>query len=100
VLDLCSAHLLALEYLWAGGESNIFNLGNGMGFSVNEVISSVERAMNMEIPRNNVPRRPGDPEKLISDSKKAKNILGWDTVYPNIDDIVSHAYSWALKNRH
>lgn len=100
VQDLCAAHLLALEYLWAGGESNIFNLGNGMGFSVKEVIGSVERIMNVEIPCANVPRRSGDPERLIADSNKAKKILAWEPVYPNIDDIVSHAYFWALKNPH
>jgi len=94
VNDLASAHIQALEYLDEQNESNEFNLGNGKGFSVREVIESVKKVTGKEFNVVEAPRREGDPSVLIGSAKKAKDILNWDPKYTSIDDIVSTAWKW------
>jgi len=94
VNDLADAHILGLEYLLNGGESEVFNLGNGNGFSVREVIAAAEEVTGMVISVKECDRRPGDPPALIGTSEKAHKILNWQPQYPGIKDIVSHAWQW------
>ena len=94
VTDLAQAHILALEYLRNGGESNIFNLGNGVGFSVNEIIEASRRVTGHPIPAKTAPRRTGDPAVLVASSEKAKSILGWKPEYTNIEHIIETAWMW------
>lgn len=94
VCDLCDAHLLALEYLQDGAASNAFNLGNGDGFSVQQVIDTVSIVTGKKVPVIDGPRRPGDPARLVADSGKANKTLGWKPRYSDLDVIVSHAWAW------
>ncbi len=94
VTDLADAHVLAVEYLQKGGESDIFNLGNGVGFTVSEVIESARRVTGHAIPEQICERRAGDPAKLVASSEKAKEILGWKPCHNNLDDIVGSAWKW------
>jgi UDP-glucose 4-epimerase len=94
VLDLADAHIKAVEYLQKGNESNIFNLGNGVGFSVNEMIDSAREATHEEIKVVIGERRAGDPAKLIASNAKAKKILGWDPKYTDVKDVISTAWGW------
>jgi UDP-glucose 4-epimerase len=94
VNDLADAHILGLEYLLNGGDSEVFNLGNGNGFSVREVIAAAEDVTGVVIPVKECDRRPGDPPILIGASEKARKILNWQPQYPDIKDIVSHAWQW------
>ncbi len=79
VTDLAQAHILALDYLLAGGESNTFNLGNGVGFTNKEVVETARRVTGHPIPEKLLDRRPGDPDILVASSEKAKSVLGWRT---------------------
>ena len=97
--DLASAHLLAMDYLNAGGESGAFNLGNGAGYSVNEVIETAKRVTGREIPLTYAPRRDGDPARLVADATRAKQILGWQPAYSDLNTIIEHAWNWE-KKRH
>jgi UDP-glucose 4-epimerase len=97
VNDLADAHILGLEYLLNGGESEVFNLGNGNGFSVKEVIATAEDVTGMVISVKECDRRPGDPPALIGTSEKAQKILNWQPKYSGIKDIVSHAWQWHQK---
>jgi UDP-glucose 4-epimerase len=97
VSDLADAHILGLEYLLKGGESNVFNLGNGNGFSVREVIAAAQEVTGRNISVQECDRRPGDPPSLIGSSEKARKILGWQPIYPDIKDIVTHAWNWHQK---
>lgn len=92
VWDLCSAHLLALEYLLADGESDAFNLGNGTGFSVQEVIDTARRVTGREIPVQIQNHRPGDPAILVADSQKAQRELGWEPRFAALDQLIAHAW--------
>lgn len=94
VTDLAQAHVLALNYLIKGGENAIFNLGNGIGFSVNEVIETVRRITGHPIPAKVVPRRPGDPAKLVASSQRARDILGWKPQFSDLEVIISSAWKW------
>ncbi|MEH2265752.1 UDP-glucose 4-epimerase GalE [Nostoc sp.] len=94
VNDLADAHILGLEYLLKGGDSEVFNLGNGSGFSVREVIAAVEQVTGTSIAVEERDRRPGDPPILIGSGDKARAILGWQPQYPSIEDIVTHAWQW------
>ncbi|OUL30348.1 UDP-glucose 4-epimerase GalE [Nostoc sp. 106C] len=94
VSDLADAHILGLEYLLQGGDSEVFNLGNGLGFSVKEVIAASEEVTGLTLPVQECDRRPGDPPSLIGSSEKARKILGWQPQYPGIKDIVLHAWQW------
>ncbi|MDF0553888.1 UDP-glucose 4-epimerase GalE [Kamptonema sp. UHCC 0994] len=95
--DLASAHILGLEYLLNGGKSDFFNLGNGGGFSVKEVIEMSRKITGREIKALECDRRPGDPPVLVGSSEKAIKILGWIPQYPDLDNIVSHAWQWHQK---
>ena len=94
VTDLAQAHILAVEYLLNGGESNIFNLGNGIGFSVKEVIETAKKVTGKEIKVIEEERRAGDPAILIASSDKAKNILGWKPEYDDLSTIIETAWKW------
>lgn len=94
VLDLADAHMLAINHLRAGKASDQFNLGNGQGFSVKEVIETVEKVSGKEVPREEAPRRPGDPARLIASSDKIKNNLGWKPMFPALEDIIETAWNW------
>lgn len=97
VTDLAQAHLLALEYLDNGGESDFFNLGNENGTSVLEVINSVKKVTGKNIKVILTDRREGDPPVLVGSSKKAQSILGWKPQFADIDVITTHAVNWFLK---
>ena len=93
VKDLAEAHLLALEYLERGGNSDVFNLGNGAGYSVREIIETARRITGKEIKAVVEPRRGGDPSVLIASNKKAAEVLGWKPVL-GLDQIISDAWAW------
>ncbi len=94
VLDLADAHIKAVDYLLKGNESNIFNLGNGIGFSVKEMIDSAKEVTNEEIKVIIGDRRAGDPARLIASNEKAKKILGWNPKYTDVKDVISTAWGW------
>ena len=94
VSDLIQAHVKALNYLRKGGASDVFNLGNGSGFSVQEVIDTVEKVTGKEIPRELAARRAGDPPQLIASSEKAKEILGWQPERAELATIIQTAWDW------
>lgn len=94
VCDLANAHLLGLEYLLKGGESTVFNLGNGSGFSVREVIDAATRITGRTITVVETDRRPGDPPVLVGGSQRARQILGWNPQYSDLDTILTHAWGW------
>lgn len=94
VTDLAQAHILAVEYLMKGNKSNIFNLGNGIGFTVNEVIEAARRVTKDPIKTVVTDRRNGDPAVLIASSEKAKTVLGWDPQHADLDEIISSAWNW------
>lgn len=94
VNDLAQAHILAMKYLQEGKESNIFNLGNGVGFTVKEVLETARKVTGHPIPAKEEPRRSGDPSTLIASSDKAKEILGWKPEFDNLETIVSTAWNW------
>lgn len=98
VTDLAKAHILALDWLINGGPSRAYNLGNEKGFSVLEVIETVERITGIKIPREETSRRLGDPAVLIASSKKITDELGWIPRYTTLDDMVKTAWNWHSKN--
>ncbi|MEM7715391.1 MAG: UDP-glucose 4-epimerase GalE [Cyanobacteria bacterium P01_A01_bin.68] len=97
VSDLADAHVLGLEYLLKGGDSTFFNLGNGNGFSVKEVIETARQITGKEIKAIECDRRPGDPPALIGSADKARKVLGWKPQYTSIKDIMTHAWEWHQK---
>lgn len=92
--DLVAAHRLALEYLLAGGKSDVFNLGSSEGFSVKEIVEAARKVTEKEIHAKLAPRRAGDPSTLIASSDKAKEILGWRPEHTNIPEILADAWNW------
>lgn len=94
VTDLAQAHILAVQYLNNGGESDIFNLGNGVGYSVREVIETARKITGHPIPATETSRRAGDPARLVASSEKAKKILGWKPVHDSLEEIISSAWNW------
>lgn len=94
VTDLAQAHILALDYLMKGGKSNVFNLGNGVGFTVKEVIDVARSVTGHPIPAEISPRRAGDPAQLVASSEKAKSVLGWKPQYDSLETIVDSAWKW------
>lgn len=94
VMDLCRAHLLAYEHLNRGGESDIFNLGNGNGFSVMEVLETTERVVGKKIPYRLEDRRAGDPDILVASSEKAQKVLGWEIEAGGLEKIIVTAWEW------
>ena len=94
VNDLAQAHILAMKYLSEGGKSDIFNLGNGVGFTVKEVIETARRITGHSILAREEARRAGDPSTLIASSEKAKQVLGWKPNYDDLSTIISTAWKW------
>ena len=94
VQDLAQAHFLALEHLLRGAKSNFFNLGNGRGYSIREVIKTVEAVTGKTIPYQIAKRRPGDPAVLLSSSEKAKRELGWRPQITDLGEIITTAWRW------
>ena len=97
VEDLCAAHGLALRHLMDGGPSAAFNLGNGTGYSVQEVIDTARAVTGRDIPLMEGERRPGDPARLVADSSRAREHLGWAPRYGALETIISHAWQWELR---
>ena len=97
VCDLASAHILGLEHLLNGGDSQVFNLGNGNGFSVREVIETARLVTEREIPVIESDRRAGDAPALIGSSEKVKQILGWNPQFSDLHTIIQHAWNWHQK---
>ena len=94
VTDLAQAHILAMDYLMRGGESDIFNLGNGVGFTVKEVIDTARTVTGHPIPAKVTPRRVGDPAQLIASSEKARSVLGWNPQHADLEEIIASAWNW------
>lgn len=98
VSDLADAHVLALEYLRDTGGNDIFNLGNGDGYSVKEVIETARAITGRDIHANESERRPGDPAVLVGSSDKIRKVLCWKPVYLRIEDIIQTAWNWHQKS--
>ena len=94
VTDLAMAHIQAVQYLRAGNPSNIFNLGNGVGFSVKEVIEAARAVTGHPIPAVIEGRRAGDPARLIASSEKAREVLGWNPQHDDLSKIIASAWKW------
>ena len=94
VNDLAQAHILAMKYLCDGNDSNIFNLGNGVGFTVKEVVETARKVTGHPIPAKEEPRRAGDPSMLIASSAKAREVLGWNPQYADLETIIGTAWNW------
>ncbi len=94
VTDLADAHILGVEYLLQGGDSTVFNLGNGSGFSVKQVIDTARTITGREIKVVESDRRAGDPASLVGSSDRARKILGWEPKYPDLQEIINHAWQW------
>jgi len=97
IADLAEAHMRAIEYLRKGNQSDAFNLGNGKGFSVREIIDAAENVTNKKIPVKLDERRAGDPASLVADARLANKILGWKPEFTNVRDIIQHAWNWENK---
>ena len=100
VTDLAQAHILALDYLLNGGDNNVFNLGNGVGFTVKEVVDVARAVTGHPIPAKIAPRRAGDPAQLIASSEKAIQVLGWKPKYNDLNTIVASAWAWHKSHPH
>ncbi|MGJ3846575.1 UDP-glucose 4-epimerase GalE [Levilactobacillus brevis] len=94
VVDLADAHILALEYLKAGHDSDAFNLGSSTGFSNKEMLEAARKVIGKEIPAKMAPRRAGDPSTLIAASDKARKTLNWQPRFDNVEDIIRTAWNW------
>ena len=94
ITDLADAHIKALESLKSGASSNAYNLGNGNGFSVKQVVETVEKVVGRPVKREIVPRRAGDPAILVASSDKIKKELGWKPAYDSLEKIVASAWKW------
>ena len=94
VTDLANAHILALRKLEQGNFSGVYNLGNGNGYSVKEVIETVKKVTGRKVLAVDSPRRPGDPARLVASSKKIREELGWIPKYPDLETIVETAWEW------
>lgn len=94
VTDLAQAHIKAVDYLMKGNESNIFNLGNGIGFTVNEVIDTARKVTGQSIKAVVEGRRAGDPAQLIASSEKARTVLGWNPEHADLEEIIATAWNW------
>ncbi|PLT33776.1 hypothetical protein CUU64_11720 [Bacillus sp. V5-8f] len=98
VMDLANAHWLALQHLRQSKSSDVFNLGNGTGFTVKEVIETAREVTGHRIPATISPRRPGDPAVLIASSGKAQTVLGWKPKFNNLKTIIETAWKWHKEN--
>lgn len=98
ISDLSQAHLLALEHLRRSGKSEFINLGNGSGYSVMEVIEAARKVTGKNIEVKIAPRRAGDPSHLVANAEKARNLLGWNPQFPEIEEIIESAWTWHEAN--
>ncbi len=98
VIDLARAHILALQKLEKGEKSAIYNLGNGNGYSVREVIKTVKKVTGRNVVSVDSPRRPGDPARLVASSEKMRKELAWNPEYPDLEMIVKTAWEWHRKH--
>lgn len=98
ITDLAQAHVLALQALYEGHGPEVYNLGNGSGFSVKEIIEAAEAVAGITTPKQVVARRPGDPAVLVASSVKIRSDLGWQPEYTNIKDIIDTAWRWHKSN--
>jgi UDP-glucose 4-epimerase len=98
VADLGSAHILALDYLRASGNSECINLGNGTGYSVLEVIETARQVTGQSIEINLEPRRPGDPSHLVANAERARSLLGWRPAYPDLASILRTDWEWRMNH--
>lgn len=92
--DLCEAHLAALTFMGETAGAHVFNLGNGQGFSVLEVLDAAARVVGARIDYETAPRRPGDPAVLVASSRKAREQLGWSPRHTDIEAIIASAWNW------
>ena len=99
IVDLCDAHMLALQHLTAGGESRAYNLGNGQGYSVKDVIQVAERVSGKKVPVQYGPRRAGDPPRLVADASKIRKDWGWSPRFGALEQIVEHAWQWEINSK-
>lgn len=99
VSDLCSAHLLAIRHLRTEKKSDVFNLGNGNGYSVREVLNTIKVVTNSDFEVKVAARRDGDPASLVADATKARQILKWSPCFQELNEIVSHAYNFEKLSR-
>jgi UDP-glucose 4-epimerase len=97
VADLGAAHILALDHLRAGGQSDYINLGNGQGYSVMEVIESARQITGRAIPVKMEARRAGDPSRLVADATRARQVLKWQPAYPDLESIIRSDWEWRTK---
>jgi UDP-glucose-4-epimerase GalE len=97
VTDLADAHVKALKYLEQGGNTTKFNLGNGTGFSVKDVIDTAQKVTGKDIPVVIGKRRPGDPPRLVGDAARIRKELNWSPEYPDLDTIIETAWKWHMK---
>jgi UDP-glucose-4-epimerase GalE len=97
VTDLAEAHLLALEYINDNKESDVFNLGNGNGYSIRQIIDTTSEVAGHKVKWQFGEKRKGDPPTLVADASKAKSKLKWEPKYKNLKQIISHAYQWSKK---
>ncbi|MCC6601988.1 MAG: UDP-glucose 4-epimerase GalE [Anaerolineae bacterium] len=100
VVDLAEAHILAMKEILNGGHSRKYNLGNGRGFSVKQVIDTAREITGHPIPAEIGPRRAGDPAILIASSETINHDLGWRPIYPNLRQIIEMAWQWHVANPH
>jgi len=98
VIDIADAHLRALSYLVAKGQSRAFNLANARGYSVKEVIATAERVCNRAIAVQVAPRRPGDPDSLIGSANDAQNLLGWRPSRSELEVQIADAWRWVNRS--
>ena len=94
ISDLSQAHLLALDHLRSGGNSEFINLGNGGGYSVKEVVEAARKVTGKPIEARIAPRRAGDPSRLVANAAKAREVLGWNPKFPEIEKIIESAWKW------
>ena len=94
VTDLAAAHVLGLDHLLRGGKSATFNLGNGNGFSVKQVIDAARQITQRDIKVLECDRRPGDPPSLVGSGERARTVLGWNPQYSDLHQILTHAWNW------
>lgn len=94
VMDLADAHILALEYLAKGNDSQAFNLGSSTGFSNEQMLVAAREVTGKPVPAKLAPRRPGDPDSLVAASDKARDILGWKPQFDDVHDIIRTAWQW------
>ena len=99
VNDLCQVHLLALEHLFRERQTAVYNLGNGSGFSVRQVIEVAKQVTQKDIPVVMGERRPGDSACLVADSQLAKKVLAWEPQYTDLATIIAHAWQWEKKQK-